>query len=108
MAAPASSGELVILRQTNLVQALFTEMRDKTCSRERFVATSNRLVRLIIEESMALLPSKPVTVQTPCGPYEGVRLPEERSICAVSILRGADCMLGEVWAGRLAPSKLSP
>ena len=64
----------------------------------KFVLASNRLVRLLIEEALALLPSTPVTVETPCGPYTGCALPEEHRICAVSILRAADCMLGEVRA----------
>ena len=55
-------------------------------------------MRLLIEEALALLPSTPVTVETPCGPYTGCTLPEEHRICAVSILRAADCMLGEVRA----------
>ena len=53
---------------------------------------------MLIEEALALLPSTPVTVETPCGPYTGCKLPEEHRICAVSILRAADCMLGEVRA----------
>ena len=43
-----------------------------------------------------MLPATPVTVETPCGPYAGCKLPEEDRICAVSILRAADCMLGVV------------
>ena len=31
--------------------------------------------RALIEQALALLPMAPVTVQTPCGPYQGVRLP---------------------------------
>ena len=62
----------------------------------QFVTISNRLTRLLIEEALCLLPATPVTVETPCGPYDGVKLPAEDRICAVSILRAADCMLGEV------------
>ena len=34
-----------------------------------------------------LLPAQPLTVETPCGPYEGVALPDGPALCAVSILR---------------------
>ena len=86
----------VVLKETALTKALHTIIRDKTCSRQQFVTSSNRIVRLLIEEALALLPSAPVTVETPCGPFEGCKLPDESSLCAVSILRAADCLLGEV------------
>ena len=50
----------------------------------------------MLEEALGLLPVKEVTIETPCGPYKGVELPNESSLCAVSILRAADCMLGVV------------
>ena len=48
----------------------------------------------MLEEALGQLPVTPVTVATPCGSYEGVALPEESTIVAVSIMRAADCMLG--------------
>ena len=73
---------------------LHTAIRDQGASRHSFVTNSDRLVQMLIEEALGLLPATPVTVTTPCGPYEGVSLPEESTIVAVSILRAADCMLG--------------
>jgi len=89
---------VIVLKDTPLTRSLQTKMRDKSTSREHFVVASNRLTHLLIEEAMGLLPSMPVTVETPCGPYAGALLPAENSLCAVSILRAADCMLGEVRA----------
>lgn len=83
-----------VLPETPLVRALFTAIRDKDASRHSFVTKSDRLVQMLLEAALGLLPAEAVTVQTPCGPYEGVRLPPEERICAVSILRAADCMLG--------------
>ena len=60
----------------------------------QFVADSNLLVHLLIEEALALLPGKDIQVITPCGTYPGCELPAADSLCAVSILRAADCMLG--------------
>lgn len=94
----ADTPNVTVLRETKLTRALHTAIRDKAASRHQFVTASNRLTRLLIEEALALLPSEEVTVETPCGPYAGCRLPDEERICAVSILRAADCMLGEVRA----------
>ena len=92
----ADTPNVTVLRETKLTRALHTAIRDKAASRHQFVTASNRLTRLLIEEALALLPSEEVTVETPCGPYAGCRLPDEERICAVSILRAADCMLGVV------------
>ena len=92
MAVPPPS--TTVLRETPLVRALHTAIRDQGASRHAFVTNSDRLVQMLIEEALGLLPATPVTVTTPCGPYEGVSLPEESTIVAVSILRAADCMLG--------------
>jgi uracil phosphoribosyltransferase len=89
-------GAVTLLRETPLVRALHTRIRDKHAKREVFVTASDRLVRLLIEEALGLLPATNVEVVTPCGPYSGVQLPDESSLCAVSILRAADCMLGEL------------
>jgi hypothetical protein len=66
---------VTVLKDTPLTRSLQTLMRDKTAPRSQFVIASNRLTHLLIEEAMALLPSKAVLVETPCGPYEGMRLP---------------------------------
>jgi len=89
-----ADSKVVLLQQTNLVRALHTTFRDRHCPRQTFVTTSDRLVQLLIEEAFGLLPPTPITVETPCGPYEGVALATENELCAVSILRAADCMLG--------------
>mmetsp|Transcript_25474 Transcript_25474/g.51761 ORF Transcript_25474/g.51761 Transcript_25474/m.51761 type:complete len:218 (+) Transcript_25474:27-680(+) len=83
-----------VLRCTPLVRALHTAIRNKESSRRTFVSSSDRLVQMLIEEALGLLPATPVTVTTPCGSYDGVALPEESNIVAVSIMRAADCMLG--------------
>ena len=69
-------------------------MRNTHSNTAQFVTASDRLVRLVVEEALSLLPTTRVTVQTPCGTYDGVALPDESEMCAVSILRAADCMTG--------------
>ena len=87
---------VILLRETPLVKSLFTIIRNKDTPREKFVLNANRITRLLIEEALGLFGATPVTVQTPCGPFEGCTLPSDDRLCAVSILRAADCMLGEV------------
>lgn len=94
---------LVLLRQTPLVKGLHTLIRDKASSRHTFVTSSDRLVQLLVEEALGHFPSTPVSITTPCGTYEGTSLLDPHSsLCAISILRAADCMLGVVRA--LMPS----
>ena len=83
-----------VLRETPLVRALHSTIRNKDSSRRTFVTSADRLVQMLLEEALGLLPVTPVTIATPCGSYEGVSLPEESSLVAVSIMRAADCMLG--------------
>ena len=94
---------LHVIPETNLTRALHTIFRDKNCSTHDFVTTTDRLVRLLIEYSLGLLPTTPVIVDTPVpgATYDGVSLPEDK-ICAVSILRAADCMVSEL--RRIIPS----
>ena len=65
----------LVLRETPQLKALYTTIRNKDTPRDKFVLSANRITRLLIEESLSLLPSTPVTVQTPCGPFEGCAMP---------------------------------
>jgi uracil phosphoribosyltransferase len=85
---------VTVLRETPLTRALHTAIRDQTADRRTFVRQSDRLVHLLLEEALSLLPAEECTVETPCGSYAGVRLPADADLCVVSILRAADCMLG--------------
>lgn len=93
-----ANARVVVLRPTPLTAHLNCRMRDKNATTGQFVTASNRLTRLIVEEAVACLPSTPCTVETPCGTYAGTQLPDESSIVVISILRAADCMVGEVRA----------
>ena len=88
--------KVVVLRETPLTRALHTKIRDQGASRHQFVTCSDRLTQMLLEEALGHLPATEVEVMTPCGPYKGVALPEESQLCAISILRAADCMLGVV------------
>ena len=63
-----------------------TVVRDKNTSQMDFVRYSNRVMRLLAEEAITLLPSGDVDVQTACGVYKGVAHPMlEKNLCAVRI-----------------------
>ncbi|GIY03369.1 uridine-cytidine kinase-like 1 [Caerostris extrusa] len=83
---------LVILPSTSQIKGLYTFIRDKNTSRDEFIFYSKRLMRLLIEFSLSLLPFKAITIETPQGiPYQGKRIATEK-ICGVSILRAGETM----------------
>ncbi|XP_064617235.1 uridine-cytidine kinase-like 1 [Liolophura sinensis] len=83
---------LYVLEKSKQVQGLHTLIRNKDTSRDEFVFYSKRLMRLLIERALSMLPHKTVVVETPQGvPYEGRRL-DVKKICGVSILRAGETM----------------
>eukprot|EP01129_Flabellula_baltica_P015188 TRINITY_DN7558_c0_g1_i1.p1 TRINITY_DN7558_c0_g1~~TRINITY_DN7558_c0_g1_i1.p1 ORF type:complete len:217 (-),score=54.08 TRINITY_DN7558_c0_g1_i1:38-688(-) len=80
-----------ILRSTNQVTGLLTIIRDINTTRENFIFYSDRLIRLIIEEALSLLPFEPKQVTTPTGAiYDGIRFTSP--ICGVSVVRAGESM----------------
>mmetsp|Transcript_29463 Transcript_29463/g.40720 ORF Transcript_29463/g.40720 Transcript_29463/m.40720 type:complete len:242 (-) Transcript_29463:181-906(-) len=80
-----------ILKPTHQVRGLHTIIRNKSTPRADFVFYSDRLIRLLIEESLNYLPFREVSVNTPTGaPYRGVEWAS--SICGVSIVRAGESM----------------
>ncbi|KAJ8305889.1 hypothetical protein KUTeg_016434 [Tegillarca granosa] len=83
---------LHVLEQTPQVQGLHTFIRNKETCRDEFIFYSKRLMRLLFEFAMSMLPFKSISVDTPQGiPYSGKRL-DARKICGVSILRAGETM----------------
>ncbi|KAG1688579.1 Uridine-cytidine kinase-like 1 [Nymphon striatum] len=83
---------LDMLPSTPQIRGLHTFMRNKDTPRDEFIFYSSRLMRLLIEYALSLLPFKDVVVDTPqdCQ-YEGKRLTTDK-ICGVSILRAGETM----------------
>lgn len=80
-----------LLPQTKQLRALHAIIRDRTTSREDFVFYSGRVIRLLIEAGLDLLPYEDHPVDTPVGrTYEGLRV--AAPICGVSIVRAGDSM----------------
>jgi uracil phosphoribosyltransferase len=80
-----------LLPQTNQLRALHTIIRDRTARLEDVVFYSGRIIRLLIETGLDLLPFEQCDVQTPVGrTYHGVRFAP--NLCGVSVVRAGDSM----------------
>jgi uridine kinase len=83
---------LSCLDATHQVKGLHTFIRNKETTRDEFIFYSKRLMRLLIEYALSMLPFKSVTVETPQGTlYDGLRM-DTNKICGVSILRAGETM----------------
>eukprot|EP00092_Neocalanus_flemingeri_P042308 GFUD01046180.1.p1 GENE.GFUD01046180.1~~GFUD01046180.1.p1 ORF type:complete len:609 (-),score=176.64 GFUD01046180.1:45-1871(-) len=83
---------LKVLPSTPQIKGLHTYIRNRETARDEFIFYSKRLIRLVIEYSLSLLPFETVSVSTPQGlQYEGRRCTVKK-ICGVSILRAGETM----------------
>lgn len=80
-----------VLRQTKQLIGLLTIIRDQKTPRGDFIFYSNRIIRLLVEEGLNLLPVVDKSVSTATGnDYTGVGF--EGRICGVSIMRAGESM----------------
>ncbi|CDW54832.1 uridine cytidine kinase 1 1 [Trichuris trichiura] len=83
---------LHLLKQGPQIRGLHALIRNRKATRCEFIFYSNRLMRLLIEHSLSLLPFEECIVETPQGTrYRGKRRKEKR-ICGISILRAGETM----------------
>ncbi|XP_031830999.2 uridine-cytidine kinase-like 1 isoform X5 [Nomia melanderi] len=83
---------LYMLPDTPQIKGLHTFIRNKETYRDEFIFYSKRLIRLVIEYALSLLPFEDVTIETPQGVlYNGKRGATDK-ICGVSILRAGETM----------------
>lgn len=82
---------LYVLQYTPQLKALYTIIRDRGTKREDFIFYADRIIRLLVEEGLNLLPLQKVSITTPTDArFEGARF--EGRICAVSIVRAGESM----------------
>uniref|UniRef100_A0A5S6QHY3 Uracil phosphoribosyltransferase n=1 Tax=Trichuris muris TaxID=70415 RepID=A0A5S6QHY3_TRIMR len=82
---------VVMLPMNDQIKELQTIIRDASTSPSDFLFYADRLVRLVVEESLNLLPYSPWIVETPTSNfYEGVRF--STGNCGVSIVRSGEVM----------------
>ena len=80
-----------LLPQTNQLRALHTVIRDRDVRRDDFVFYAGRIIRLLIETGLDLLPFEECPTRTPVGrTYDGLRFAS--GICGVSVLRAGESM----------------
>ncbi|XP_051155349.1 uridine-cytidine kinase-like 1 isoform X1 [Leptopilina boulardi] len=83
---------LFMLPDSPQSKGLHTFIRNRYTHRDEFIFYSKRLIRLVIEYALSLLPFQEIIVDTPQGvPYHGKRAATNK-ICGVSILRAGETM----------------
>ncbi|XP_041770557.1 uridine-cytidine kinase-like 1 [Anopheles merus] len=83
---------LKLLPTTPQIKGLHTFIRNANTARDEFIFYSKRLIRLVLEYALSLLPFRDVEVETPQNmPYKGKRMASQK-ICGVSILRAGETM----------------
>jgi uracil phosphoribosyltransferase len=88
---------VILLPQTNQLRALHTVVRDRGVRREDFVRHSGRIIRLLLEAGLDVLPFERREVETPVGmTYEGLRISSQ--VCGVSVVRAGESMAAELLA----------
>lgn len=81
-----------IIENTPQVKGLHTIIRNHRTNRDEFIFYSQRLMRLLVEHALSMLPYEKVQVTTPQGTrYEGQRA-KDHNLCGVSILRAGEVM----------------
>ena len=68
-------------------------MRDVGTDSVTFAHYAKRSMRILAEDALAEFPSDDVAIQTPCGPYKGVKSIDPEVIVAVSIIRSGDALV---------------
>ncbi|KAH3762317.1 uracil phosphoribosyltransferase [Pelomyxa schiedti] len=82
---------LHLLPSNSQVKSLFTLIRDRLTIREDFVFYADRIIRLLVEAALNLLPTQTIEVKTPNGAtIQGVEMKDK--ICGISIVRSGESM----------------
>ncbi|MDQ2836426.1 MAG: uracil phosphoribosyltransferase [Actinomycetota bacterium] len=91
----AMSAQVHVLAQTNQIRAMHTIIRDRQATRSDFVRYSRRIIRLLLESGLDLLPFAEQDVTTPVGAtYRGLAF--SAKICGVSVVRAGESMEAEL------------
>jgi len=95
--APHLDEAVHLLPQTDQLRALHTIVRDRDARREDFVFYTGRIIRMLTEAALNLLPFEPHDVTTPVGrTYRGLRFADK--LVGVPIVRAGESMEAELRA----------
>ncbi|CAF0832757.1 unnamed protein product [Rotaria sp. Silwood1] len=81
-----------LIEQTAQIKYLHTIIRNKLTGRDEFIFYSKRLMRVLIEYALSLLPFEDVTVETPQGLLYKGKKHVYADVCGVSIVRAGECL----------------
>ncbi|CAF3166282.1 unnamed protein product, partial [Rotaria sp. Silwood2] len=81
-----------IVEQTAQIKYLHTIVRNKDTDRDEFIFYSKRLMRILIEYALSLLPFEDVVVETPQKLLYKGKKHLYTEICGVSIVRAGECL----------------
>lgn len=82
---------LNVMPSTQQTRGMHTVVRSRATSREDFVFYADRLIRLVVEHALGVLPFAETTVTTPNGEqYLGVSF--SKRFCGVSMIRSGEAM----------------
>lgn len=82
---------LHMLPSTFQIRGMHTKIRNAETSKDEFIFMADRLIRLVVEYALGLLPYHEHTVTTPTSaPYQGIAF--TRKLCGVSIIRSGESM----------------
>lgn len=85
------SDNVILLPQTNQLRGLYSIIRDNSTKRGDFVFYSDRIIRLLVEEGLNLLPVEEATIQCYGNQtFKGAKFLGK--ICGVSIVRAGESM----------------
>ena len=103
--SPADSAvampQRLVVMNSRAVRALSTHIRDKSSDTLTFATYADRLMTLLMEETLASLGGvTEADVATPCGTYAGLRALPRSDLAFVSIVRAGACGRAGVRAGR--------
>lgn len=88
---PALPDTVHLLPQTDQLHALHSIVRNRAASRQDFVHYSGRIIRMLLEAALGLLPFTEWQVPTPVGQsYPGLRF--GTGICGVAVARAGESM----------------
>ena len=94
---------VTVLDNLRCVQLLSSRLRDKTTSTKDFMLNADRLMAVLAEEALSMIPSvKQKHIETPTGIFRGLEdTGSTEKLCVVSIVRSGDIL-------QEAVRKLSP
>jgi uracil phosphoribosyltransferase len=76
---------------TKYEKVLMTKLRDVACTTKEFREYSKKIADILVSKVVECLPTRPVDIQTPVAPYQGIAF--SNTVELVSVMRSGDILL---------------